>query len=669
MDSICRSCLAIDFPRILEETDRLGRCRGPQKTDPPYWEDHGGINYWHESRGFKCLDVDVLHPSPNCRMCRLLESTRQSNHPAPYPRDIYFSPCHIGGWDPSAASEHGFCKISMGYERHTWGGAACLPKGRRGLGLPEIVSDTFLPSKALLWLEDCRRNHGAHCNSRADPIPDMKVIDCHNLVVVPAKPGVSWAALSYVWGDEIPIIPPGSSDLDLRDIPATVQHAIEVAKSLGFIYLWVDRYCIDHQDGAHKATQISRMDAIYRGADLTIVAATGSEPTHGLPGVGDKRRKRQQQVVELDSCIVFSQLPDPLDEIRESKWSTRGWTFQEAALSRRRLFFTEHQTVFECCEKSWAEGVGGLEYVGTPAPAYENQSPNLFRWFRKLPAMQDSEQVYLLEPSAYPNIDPIGYAIKQYSMRNLTLDSDSVNAFAGILGHFRSLQPQISHIFGIPYLKTSSPLDLVYYLSWSHEWGTSWRRRSCFPSWTWAGWAGEVAWECSCGETGIDAPRKAAGTRVRRLWFEKDGRVLPMHQLDMSDLAGHALSALSITLCLEVHVLPPSMFSLKTRPPLYDTLQVGNLGVSSCSLPPGCDFALLIELVGNGKWSCILLRCFGKGFTKGGPYYSLHDFGNFVMVVERLDGGLAQRVGSLVLLEEADPFDHDSLPWETIRIV
>jgi hypothetical protein len=30
--------------------------------------------------------------------------------------------------------------------------------------------------------------------------------------------------------------------------------------------------------------------------------------------------------------------------IASPKWSTRGWTYQEAVLSRRRLVFTEGQT-------------------------------------------------------------------------------------------------------------------------------------------------------------------------------------------------------------------------------------------------------------------------------------------------------------------------------------
>lgn len=36
------------------------------------------------------------------------------------------------------------------------------------------------------------------------------------------------------------------------------------------------------------------------------------------------------------------------DSIKQSKWATRGWTYQEGCLSRRRLIFTEKEVLFLC---------------------------------------------------------------------------------------------------------------------------------------------------------------------------------------------------------------------------------------------------------------------------------------------------------------------------------
>lgn len=43
--------------------------------------------------------------------------------------------------------------------------------------------------------------------------------------------------------------------------------------------------------------------------------------------------------------------------IQASKWATRGWTYQEARLSRRCLVFTEHQVYVVCRETTGSEAV------------------------------------------------------------------------------------------------------------------------------------------------------------------------------------------------------------------------------------------------------------------------------------------------------------------------
>jgi hypothetical protein len=52
----------------------------------------------------------------------------------------------------------------------------------------------------------------------------------------------------------------------------------------------VDKYYIDQTDDEDKHIQIRNIDQIYTNAKLTIVAAFGSEPTTGLPGVGGTPR-------------------------------------------------------------------------------------------------------------------------------------------------------------------------------------------------------------------------------------------------------------------------------------------------------------------------------------------------------------------------------------------
>ena len=63
---------------------------------------------------------------------------------------------------------------------------------------------------------------------------------------------------------------------------------------LGYRYIWIDRYCVNQRDEQESADQVGKMDLIYQNAKLTIIAAIGDDPTHGLPGVGRRRREPQQ---------------------------------------------------------------------------------------------------------------------------------------------------------------------------------------------------------------------------------------------------------------------------------------------------------------------------------------------------------------------------------------
>lgn len=92
------------------------------------------------------------------------------------------------------------------------------------------------------------------------------------------------------------------------------------------------------------------MDHIYENATLTIVAMAGSDDTYGLPGLGTQpvvSRNEPLQATFAGRTLVLLN-PDILTSVKESEWSTRAWTFQEALLSKRCLLFTPHQVYFIC---------------------------------------------------------------------------------------------------------------------------------------------------------------------------------------------------------------------------------------------------------------------------------------------------------------------------------
>lgn len=158
------------------------------------------------------------------------------------------------------------------------------------------------------------------------------------MTLVEADASSRWVALSYVWGLRliapvpVAVVAAGralySTSIEERalpkEFPCTIQDAITVTRRLGYRYLWVDEYCIDQTNGSRRQAQIARMDEVYCGADLTIVAAAGEDKHYGLPGVDETPRKRIK-VVSLAHATLFAN-PDKLYErVWKSKWFTRAW--------------------------------------------------------------------------------------------------------------------------------------------------------------------------------------------------------------------------------------------------------------------------------------------------------------------------------------------------------
>ncbi|KAM0794925.1 heterokaryon incompatibility protein-domain-containing protein, partial [Usnea florida] len=213
------------------------------------------------------------------------------------------------------------------------------------------------------WYGFCAQNHRKACAVNSKEYPEMlKVIDCRTRRIIEAPPNCSYAALSYVWGKQKSTMVSSSVSTGKNSghctllsltMPSVISDAIIVTLELGLQYLWVDRYCIDQND-EKKHFQINQMDKVYLCAVITIVAAAGENADYGLPGVSDTLRRAQPYAVVRGQLLASTMRSSPV-AIRSSRWATRGWTYQEAALSRKRLVFTDDQVFFECKGMSCSE--------------------------------------------------------------------------------------------------------------------------------------------------------------------------------------------------------------------------------------------------------------------------------------------------------------------------
>lgn len=397
------------------------------------------------------------------------------------------------------------------------------------------------------WLKYCQQHHNSLCQQHGLRIKGLKLIDCNSNTLWDASEQVPYVALSYVWGDQSNCNE--NSPVSKGQLPSKISRvifdAISVTKALGYQYLWIDKFCINQEDPIIRHEQIKRMDSIYENAVLTIIAAAGQDAHYGLPGVGLRAKKEQKTAKHLDMDIVSS-MQDPHNSILSSKWASRGWTFQEATLSRRRLVFTEEQMYFEC------NAMNCFESISAPLDAMHTRDKRSF---------QPCFRVGLFGRGTWPSFGRfdvqnmnqnsifilfLGY-VEDYCSRDLSYDQDSLNAFAGIIRSFRMRKNPVFQLCGVPYPgEAQTGKRSAYFetgLAWKHK-RTCWdviqppRRRVDFPSWTWAGWAGAIeSYEELLSSTGNPFFAMAA-TDCCRLCFELNSNTV----LNLDTLHGMKLS-------------------------------------------------------------------------------------------------------------------------------
>ncbi|KAF3066286.1 hypothetical protein CFAM422_009188 [Trichoderma lentiforme] len=337
------------------------------------------------------------------------------------------------------------------------------------------------------------------CSPKSD-LRGTRVIDCQEQSVAEHEPGMRYVALSYVWGQSQPQRVVADGKRLPAQLPLLIRDAMAVTQAAGFRYLWVDRYCIDQNNPTLKHEQIRQMDAIYSNAEVTIIAAAGEDENYGLSGVGKKRPATRTAHIG-DVAVVW--LPgDPQAAIKSSKWSTRGWTFQEGVLSRRRLVFTEQQAYFECNAMNIYESLDiplDSLHVKDRSKSHEYLRPGVFGRNRQA----EFGGLILEKQTTVEMFYRYLSNVEEYSARELTYAEDSLNAFWGIAQQVWYGKHAVHNIWGLAYHpappkeRTSS---FAHSLSWRHTrncWDLSQspQRRPQFPSWSWAGWGGEVRYE------------------------------------------------------------------------------------------------------------------------------------------------------------------------------
>ncbi|RSL80302.1 hypothetical protein CEP51_006679 [Fusarium floridanum] len=408
-------------------------------------------------------------------------------------------------------------------------GSNC-PDQKHGVIIPRLAGGSDLRmSTARDWITCCHQNHTGRCNPTSlATVPHFYLIECSTRRVLLQEQSEAgrpprYVALSYVWGQ-----PPSDQQQhrsvgeSLGVIPAVVEDAIRVTLELGYEYLWVDRYCII-QTGSEtiKQEQLRHMHTVYANAEVTLVDAAGEGTSTGLLGAPGRPRVQQPGALIKGHALVCIP-PDPTYHIRSgTTWATRGWTYQEGLVSRRRLFFSKYEMSYECRDMLCREALRLPPAVEQrmPRQGLRFMDPHWMYTRRMLPQMgfsRDGTGLFVL--------------LEVYSARQLSKPLDTLNAMLGILQLLAQHKHRpVYHVCGVPVLYTNdkafdinddstvadptpldsdedsipvhfrfndkgpAPIPLDGFLN-----GLCWhlqqpaRRRPDFPSWSWAGWQGRI---------------------------------------------------------------------------------------------------------------------------------------------------------------------------------
>ncbi|KAH7400620.1 heterokaryon incompatibility protein-domain-containing protein [Phaeosphaeria sp. MPI-PUGE-AT-0046c] len=332
------------------------------------------------------------------------------------------------------------------------------------------------------------------------------LIDLKSKSLVRKNTSEKYAALSYVWGEQrschedrilhctVTSLPRMQEKnfftSSNTNIPHTIVQAMAFTALMGLQYLWVDRFCIVQDDRWEKHNQLRAMGSIYLHAHFVIIATEG-DGNYGLRRkdpenfrLGKKRHIEEVTNVEDFELAEIEAIEANMGIIYEpvtagSRWSTRGWTFQEQMFARRSFIFRGNVVTFQCQQGHQQEGTKVL-----------------------ISHKEESSSTSMLAAPKWPDMLYFRSLLEDYTARDLTYPCDSLDAFEGVLDMFRSSFPGDFH-FGLPEVCFDiallwQPQNVIVDRVTLAE--AERKPTADLPTWSWARWKGNLnftAWEAS----------------------------------------------------------------------------------------------------------------------------------------------------------------------------
>ncbi|KAF2685930.1 HET-domain-containing protein, partial [Lentithecium fluviatile CBS 122367] len=190
-----------------------------------------------------------------------------------------------------------------------------------------------------------------------------------------------YAALSHCWGalGQQPLRTMRSSienfqkSIPFQDLPPTFQDAVIVTSELGLQHLWIDSLCIIQDSPEDWAKESVKMGSVYGNAYVTISASHARNSSYGL-----FQSRQSSSLIEVnipvtpddpDTSLLTLAAAGVQHSHRCSPYQgplrSRAWCFQEEALSKRIVWFTDGEVIWQCRNSVVSETGLSLRYKRT----------------------------------------------------------------------------------------------------------------------------------------------------------------------------------------------------------------------------------------------------------------------------------------------------------------
>ncbi len=363
------------------------------------------------------------------------------------------------------------------------------------IGRPHLLSSSGPEAMALIRqrLATCLEDHGGMCDVLATgrtideqngvPMPKRVIqmeranYKCCRLTETTSHQRGRYAALSHCWG------PPENQPLRTTrgnkeaymagipwgSLPSTFRDALKVThEALDLDFLWIDSLCTIQDDDQDWNAEAPNMGNIYQNATVTISAAWAQHAGEGLffdrSAFSVAAEKETASVAYFDrngnedgtfqAAAAVTELSVTTEIYSVTPLAKRAWVLQEEKLSRRTVYFTKRDIVWECKRHVLSE---------------TNCSSPITR------------ELFVPSVAHWPRL------VTDYTARSLTFAKDKLAALAGLANLIAQSSPHDVYQHGV------WQSQLASHLLWLRKESLRANADMRAPSWSWASTMGPLS--------------------------------------------------------------------------------------------------------------------------------------------------------------------------------